>query len=182
MTSRIARTDESREGRLLTDFTPSSADLGWYVVNDNVMGGRSQGGFINEPGHLRFAGRTDTDGGGFSSVRTKSLDLDLSGYEGIRVRVKGDGRRYTWRLTTNARTRGRLISYWAHFDTTRDAWRGVDIPFRSFTPRSRGVTLKGPALDIGRISGMGLMMYDGRDGAFTLLLDRVDAYRSSGEG
>lgn len=67
------------------------------MVNDNVMGGRSEGGFDQEPGRLVFAGRTNTRGGGFSSVRTKPLALDLSEYEGIRVRVKGDGRRYTWR-------------------------------------------------------------------------------------
>ena len=30
-------------GLLLTDFTTESTDLGWYVVNDNVMGGRSDG-------------------------------------------------------------------------------------------------------------------------------------------
>ena len=26
--------------RILTDFTSNSSDLGWHVVNDNVMGGR----------------------------------------------------------------------------------------------------------------------------------------------
>jgi hypothetical protein len=38
---------------LLTDFTSGSSDLGWYVVNDNVMGGRSEGDFEQQQGELR---------------------------------------------------------------------------------------------------------------------------------
>ncbi len=38
--------DSHPKGELmLTDFTSVSSDLGWYVVNDNVMGGRSEGDF-----------------------------------------------------------------------------------------------------------------------------------------
>ena len=163
-------------GILLTDFTPSSPDLGWYVVNDNVMGGRSEGTFEIEEGQLYFAGRTNTNGGGFSSIRTRPLQLDLSEYAGIRLRVKGDGRRYTWRLTTGARWRGRPISYWADFETQDGEWSTVDVPFSSFMPQFRGFELKGPALDTGRITGMGLMIYDKKDGAFELYLDSANAY------
>ena len=62
-------------GLLLTDFTASSSDLGWYVVNDNVMGGRSEGDIEQGQSKLRFAGRTNTNGGGFSLVRTRPLQL-----------------------------------------------------------------------------------------------------------
>ena len=163
--------------RLLTDFRPSSADLGWFVVNDNVMGGRSQGDFAKAESALRFAGRTNTNGGGFSSIRTKPLNLDLSDRDGIRVRVKGDGRRYTWRLTTDARWRGRPVSYWADFETTKGAWTDARIPFALFKPQFRGYALKGLPLDPSRIRGMGLMIYDKRDGPFQLQLSSVHAYK-----
>jgi hypothetical protein len=161
---------------LLTDFTSSSADLGWYVVNDNVMGGRSVGDFELAQGILRFAGRTNTNGGGFSSIRTKPLRLDLANHAGIRVKVRGDGRRYTWRLTTGERWRGRQISYWADFDTQKGTWSTVDIAFSSFVPRFRGNRLNGPVLEPGEITGMGLMIYDGQDGPFELHLASVEAY------
>ena len=161
---------------LVTDFTAGNADLGWYVVNDNVMGGRSEGGFDMEDTTLVFTGRTNTRGGGFSSIRTRELDLDLSGHSGIRVRVMGDGRRYTWRLTTTARWRGRQVGYWADFDTIDGEWSTVDIPFSAFVPQFRGYRLDGPALDTTRITGMGLMIYDKLDGAFSLHLDSVHAY------
>ncbi len=161
--------------RSLADFASEQGDPGWYVLNDDVMGGRSEGGFRIERGELHFAGRTNTDGGGFSSIRTESVQLDLSQYAGLRLRVKGDGRRYTWRLTTNAHWRGREVGYWADFDTSEGAWSTVDIPFSRFVPKYRGTRLDGPALDPARITGMGLMIYDKLDGPFELHLASVEA-------
>jgi hypothetical protein len=161
---------------LLTDFTAEGSDLGWYVLNDNVMGGRSEGGFEQAEGELFFTGSTNTNGGGFSSIRTKAMQTDLSEHAGIRLRVMGDGRRYTWRLTTEARWRGRQVSYWADFATRDGAWSTVDIPFDRFVPKFRGYELDGPALDSSRITGMGLMIYDNQDGPFRLRLASVHAY------
>jgi len=167
---------EAGDARVLTDFTAEHAGLDWFVVNDNVMGGRSEGDFRIEQGELHFAGRTNTRGGGFSSIRTKPVQLDLAAYSGIRLQVHGDGRRYTWRLTTDARWRGRAVAYWAEFDTQDAAWSTVDIPFADFVPRFRGERLDGPELDPAQVTGMGLMIYDNLDGPFELRLDSVGAY------
>ena len=161
---------------LLADFADSSVDLGWYVVNDDVMGGRSTGGFSLEKGELYFAGNTNTNGGGFSSIRTGSMQLNLSSYAGVRLHLRGDGRRYTWRLTTSARRRGRQVSYWADFETRKGEWHTVDIPFSSFVPRFRGMQLDGPALDTNQITSMGLMIYDKQDGPFKLHISSMRAY------
>ncbi len=119
----------------LTGFNADSPDFGWYVQNDNVMGGRSEGGFAISSGELIFSGNTNTNGGGFSSIRTQALTLDLSAYTGIRVRVKADGRRYTWGMQTDARWRGRRVNYWADFDTLADETMVIDIPFTIFLPQ-----------------------------------------------
>lgn len=172
--------------KMLVDLADGKADPGWYVVNDNVMGGRSEGGFRIEQGTLHFTGRTNTDGGGFSSIRTQSVQLDLSGYAGIRLRVKGDGRRYTWRLATNTRWRGRELGYWADFETDEGTWSTVDIPFSRFEPQYRGTRLDGPELDRANITGLGLMIYDKLDGPFELQLTSAEAYsaprRDAGTG
>jgi hypothetical protein len=161
---------------LVTDFTSSSADLGWYVQNDNVMGGRSEGDFKKGQGELIFAGSTNTNGGGFSSILTQPFQLDLSNYDGIQLRVKGDGRRYTWQLQTNARWRGNRISYWADFETRGGEWTTVKVPFSSFRPLFRGFKLDGPKLDPREIREMGLYIYDKQDGRFELHMDSVKAY------
>ena len=171
-----ASDSDNDEGLVLTDFTSRTSDLGWYVVNDNVMGGRSSGDFEQDQGELSFAGSTNTNGGGFSSIRTQPLQLDLSNHAGIALRVKGDGRRYTWRLTTDARWRGRQVSYWADFQTKNGAWSTVTIPFTSFVPRFRGYRLEGPALSSAQITGMGLMIFDNEDGPFQQQLASVRAY------
>jgi len=161
----------------LTDFSDATADLGWYVVNDNVMGGRSDGDFAVDDGTLHFRGSLNTNGGGFSSIRSAGLSLDLSDASGIRLRVRGDGRRYSFQLRTDVRFRGQPIGFWADFDTTADEWIDVDLPFTAFEPRFRGVELQGPPLDAADITGMGLMLADGIDGDFAIALDAISAFR-----
>ena len=160
----------------ITRFNSDSPDLGWYVQNDNVMGGRSEGGFNISLEELIFSGNTNTNGGGFSSIRTEPLRLNLSGYDGIRVKIKADGRRYTWQLQTGARWRGRQVNYWAEFDTLVDEVSVIHIPFTKFFPQFRGYRLDGPDLDVSQITQLGLYIYDKKDGPFELRLMSVEAY------
>ena len=102
---------------LLNGFKSNEPDLQWYVKNDTVMGGHSEGGFSIVDEELLFSGVTNTNGGGFSSIRTQRFIKDLSGYSGVKLRVKADGRKYTWSIQTDARWRGRQVSYWADFKT-----------------------------------------------------------------
>ena len=165
----------------LNSFDTDSPDLGWYVQNDNVMGGKSEGGFNISSGQLIFSGNTNTDGGGFSSIRSKRLNLDLSAYDGLRVKVEADGRRYTWGIQTDARWRGRRVGYWADFDTTAGEMEVIDIPFADFFPQYRGFKLDGPELNIRQISEFALYQYDKTDGPFELRLISVQAYVDSKE-
>lgn len=160
----------------ITDFTSATPDMGFYIVNDNVMGGRSEGDFDVTRGKLRFRGRTNTDGGGFSSFRSHPVMLDLSAYDGMRLRIRGDGRRYILRLGTIATWRGARVAYWAGFETPDDEWVTIDVPFADFVPTIRGARLDGPAIDSRHVTELGLMIYDGRDGAFDLRLDSISAY------
>ena len=161
---------------ILSEFTGDSLDLGWYIQNDNVMGGQSQGSFEIVSDELIFSGNTNTDGGGFSSIRTHPLQLNLSDRSGIRIKFKGDGRRYTWHLQTDARWRGRSVNYWADFNTSMDEVVSVDIPFTSFVPQFRGFKLDGPELNTRQITQLGLYIYDKNDGPFELVLLSVEAY------
>ena len=161
---------------ILSQFTDESPNLGWYIQNDDVMGGRSKGNFAILSDKLIFSGSTNTDGGGFSSIRTQPLQLDLSDRTGIRVQVKGDGRVYTWHLQTDARWRGRTVSYWADFSTSAEEEMFVDIPFTSFKPQFRGFKLEGPELNTELITQLGLYIYDKNDGPFELILLSVEAY------
>jgi len=157
---------------MLTDFGNSDDASLWYTVNDNVMGGRSSGGFEIRTGRLIFSGVTNTDGGGFSSIRTGRRPQNLAGYQGIRLRMLADGRTYRFRLENRAGT-----SYFAPFHTEPGVhWQTAEIPFERFEPRRRGRLLDGPPLDTSEIESIGLMIYDKRDGPFRLEVDWIAAY------
>lgn len=153
----------------LTDFDSAPGDIRWRTVNDTVMGGRSRGGFRIDDGTLQFRGSTNTNGGGFSSIRSVPAALALAG-DGLTLRLRGDGRVYTFRLASSAMR----ATWWAEFPTTGE-WETIFVPFEAFTPRWRGMRLKGPALRAGRVDALGLMIYDKRDGPFALDVDWIAA-------
>ena len=163
---------------LLNAFSESGPDLQWFVQNDSVMGGRSEGGFRIVDDRLVFSGITNTNGGGFSSIRSRRFAKDLSAYSGIKVNVKADGRKYTWSIQTDATWRGRRVSYWADFNTTANTGEieEITIPFTKFYPQFRGFKLDGPELKKNQITEFALYQYDKTDGPFELELFSVEAY------
>lgn len=172
-----AKSEESViDNLMLNKFTIDGPELQWYVQNDNVMGGLSEGGFKIFDSELIFSGTTNTNGGGFSSIRTQRFSKDLSQYTGIRVKVRADGRKYTWSIQTDARWRGRQISYWADFKTIPNEVNVIDIPFSKFAPQFRGFNLDGPKIDPSKITEFALYQYDKTDGPFKLQLISVEAY------
>ena len=166
-------TTHTASADVLTTFDGGDADIRWRVVNDNVMGGRSNGGFQIDSGSLVFAGETNTRGGGFSSIRSVPAPLSVAdSAEGFELNLKGDGRTYIFRAET-----ADGVSYWAEFPTTEE-WGTVQVPFASFKPRWRGRYYRGPELDPEKIVSIGLMIYDGRDGEFLLEVDRISVYQN----
>lgn len=181
MTSAVLTSGAAGSPLILADFPESAKDLPWAVVNDDVMGGRSEGDLRLTDDSLLFTGVTNTRGGGFSSIRSRPHAFDLGAHDGVRLRVRGDGRTYTFRLTTSdTRDQRRRPSYWADFETREGSWEEIDVPFDRFRPRWRGRWLEGPPLDPAAVDSLGLMIYDGRGGPFRLEVDWIGAYRETG--
>jgi len=108
--SQIALGHATAETRTLHQFNNPETTAGWQAVNDGVMGGRSSGGPDFCKDGLRFSGKLSLENnGGFSSIR-KQERLELSRFDGIRLKVRGDGREYQLRLNTDARFRGWPVS------------------------------------------------------------------------
>ena len=170
------------EPKLISDFSEETGGLEWFVVNDDVMGGRSNGEFRLNDGVLTFSGATNTRGGGFSSVQTRGPQPDLAEFSGIRLRVRGDGRQYAWQIRTNVTYRGRELGFWSEFATTAGQWLEIDLAFADFVPKFRGKELDAAPPDPAHIGGLGLMIADGKDGPFAIELDSVQAYRESSSG
>lgn len=166
--------------KILTDFSDANVASQWKTVNDNVMGGRSSGGPSFADGQLTFSGATNTDGGGFSSIRTNPTTWDTKGADGVVFRIKGDGRSYFFDVRRKTE-KSRMIAYRAEFKTKKGwAWNEVRIPFSEFKPTTFGMPIPGPKLTAEDVSTVGFMIYDKKDGPFRLLVDWVGVYTDQG--
>lgn len=154
------------------------ADAEWSVVNDGVMGGRSEGFVAVTDGTLRFTGTLVTRGGGFTSIRARR-EADLSDYDGIEMRVRGGGRQFELAVDDGMRGYGRTVSRRAPFPTT-DEWTVVCIPFDTLRSTIFGRAVDAPSVDRARVRGLGIFMADGLDGPFHLEVDWMRAYRAPG--
>jgi hypothetical protein len=162
----------------LVDFR--SDDQVWLPVNDTVMGGVSACGLERTAaGTGLFKGQLSLENnGGFASVRAMLGPTDLSGFQGLRVRVRGDGRRYRLRLRSDDGFDG--VAYQAKFPTSADEWTEIDLPFSGFAATFRGRTLTGfAALDPALVTQIALMVADGQAGEFRLEIDWVRGYGSA---
>ena len=158
---------------LIYDFTEDNPATNWITVNDNVMGGRSEGGFSFNKKRLIFSGTTNTNGGGFSSIRTNPSDFSLGDKEGLHIRYKGDGRTYK----LGVRIEGKSVSYRSNF-TTGNGWQEVRIPFDEMDVSWRGRPLskeEHPMIK-SKIRSIEFMIYDKQDGPFKLQVDWIKSY------
>lgn len=161
--------------KTIVDFAESRA-TGWEIVNDGVMGGLSSSDIaVTAAGTALFEGFVSLDNnGGFASTRAL-LSLDLSAYEGIVLRVRGDGRRYQLRFRTDAAFDG--IAYQAEFETVSGEWQEIRLPFGGFQATFRGYVPRGSGpLDPARIRQVGILIGDKKQGSFALEIDWLKAY------
>lgn len=168
-------TDSRKPGQPLFTFT--GPEPSWYTVNDNVMGGISTSSVRIDPDSekLTFSGSVSLENnGGFASTRSDWVSYNLQGYDGILMRVFGDGNVYRFRIRT-ALT-GPEVAYTALFETKAGTWQDVYIPFTDMIPTYRGfiVNSAGP-IDPSAIRSFGLMVSDKQQGEFKLAVDWINA-------
>jgi monofunctional biosynthetic peptidoglycan transglycosylase len=167
---------ENMHTRPLFDFTLSDAAVQWRSVNDDVMGGVSSSRLeAAEDGYVQFYGVVSLENnGGFASVRCLPRSFDFDDCDGIRLRIRGDGKDYRLRLRTDDGFDG--VAYQSIFATEADRWISVDIFFSSFRASFRGREVpNAPALDPARIRQIGFMIADGQEGSFRLDISSISA-------
>jgi monofunctional biosynthetic peptidoglycan transglycosylase len=150
----------------------------WIAVNDNVMGGLSDGkAYLSEDSCLIFSGLISLENnGGFSSIRTLPQDFELSDYKGIRIRIMGDGRKYQFRLRDNRNFDG--VAFKQEFQTTANTWIEIDLPFESFLPSYRGRILQDVQPVVAtEIRQMGFLIADKEAGPFILKVSEIKAFK-----
>lgn len=168
--------NRSETVHLITDFT-NLAGQKWQIVNDGVMGGQSTSHFqINKDGNAVFIGHVSLkNNGGFASVKNKE-PLNIEGADTVRLHVKGDGKRYSFRLRTKT---GLEPNYWVYeirFSTSENQWENVELPLKDLKAVYRGRPRPGaPPADLSDIAELGFLISDQQQGDFRLEIDSIHA-------
>ena len=157
----------------------------WEAITDRVMGGVSRGHVAREclDGRpcLRLTGDVRLENNGGFVQAALDLDpggdpVDLTGFAGIRLEVRGNEESYSLHLRT-ADVRRPWQSYRAHFVAGAD-WEVVVLPFADFVAHRIDA-----ALDLSRVRRLGLVAI-GRAFAADLAVARIglDAGASARNG
>ena len=162
------------EGEVIMENFDSNNLLNWNIVNDSVMGGRSQATlklinntYANFKGYLSLQ-----NNGGFSSIRAY-YPPDLTNVKSIVLKVRGDGRKYNFRIRGDT---GNWASYTHSFDTVEGEWNEIELKIDDFYPVYRGYTLKNmPLLSEVIIKEIGIMLSDKIEGSFSIEIDWIMA-------
>ncbi len=163
---------------MLFDFGTLENTDDWLVVNDGVMGGLSKSMFILSDNKTAvFSGNVSLENnGGFASTRTKAMRFRLDGFKGILVRVKGDGKKYQFRIRTDDRLDG--VSYRYHFETGTGQWQTIAVPFDKCEPVFRGRILPDvEPVSQKDIQQVGFLISDRQSGDFRLEVQWMKGYR-----
>jgi NADH dehydrogenase [ubiquinone] 1 alpha subcomplex assembly factor 1 len=163
---------------ILFDFGTLEDMDDWLIVNDGVMGGLSKSKFdLSDRNTAIFSGNVSLENnGGFVSTRTKAMQFQLDGFKGVLVRVKGDGKKYQFRMRTEGRFDG--ISYRYHFETDINQWQTISIPFNKCVPVFRGRILpNADPVSPKDIQQVGFLISDKQAGDFHLEIQWIKAYR-----
>jgi hypothetical protein len=121
-------------------FNSNSQVSNWSVVDDGVMGGRSQGYFqLNKEGNAEFYGVVSLENnGGFSSIRHQFSLLDVGTFTEVVLIIRGDGKNYQFRIKDKLRN---YYSFVTHFKTD-GSWQTVKIKLLDMYPAFRGRSLE----------------------------------------
>jgi len=120
----------------LFDSQSNANSKEWYIINDVVMGGRSNGQFeCTKKGHAKFFGNVSLENnGGFSSVRYIIPKTAVRPDQTLRILVKGDGSNFQFRIKHKRSDRH---SYTIPFKTNGE-WQTFEFQLNYLYPTFRG--------------------------------------------
>ena len=156
------------------DFNKESDISNWSITDDVVMGGQSSGSFyLDNDGFGVFEGLVSIENnGGFSSVRYGGRKIQLTDQNNLRIRLKGDGKKYQFRIKVNASD---YYSFIYTFKTT-GVWEIIEIPLKDFYPSFRGQKLNSPNFSSKNIEEIGFLIGNKVNENFKLVIDKIELF------
>ena len=154
------------------DFSKNSKVSDWIIIDDVVMGGRSNGRFsIDEDGNGVFSGTVSTENyGGFSSVRYQFYKINTNADSKITLKLKGDGKDYQIRIKDKI---SKYYSYITTFKTNGD-WQEISINMKDLYPSFRGQDLNLPNYNSSSFEELVFLIGNKKNESFQLVIDKIE--------
>jgi len=156
---------------VIFEFNKSCPIELWQVVDDVVMGGKSNGSLsLSESGNGLFKGNLSIENnGGFSSIRLNTKKLKVKGGRNIIFNVKGDGDEYQLRIKRSKFDRHSFIF---NFKTSGE-WETISVPLNKMTASFRGYSVGLPNFNENQIEQLGFLKSSKKNTSFKLEIKRI---------
>jgi monofunctional biosynthetic peptidoglycan transglycosylase len=148
----------------------------WAILSDNVMGGITKSNLEYTNDAVILSGNISlANYGGFSSIKTKFKNFDLSNYKGIKIRYKSSNQKFVFTLEDS--------KYWMEpyyknaFSTNKnDSWEEAMIYFKDFKEMVIGQATGNmmPLENLKNMVRLGIMTAEKKEGPFTLEVDYIE--------
>lgn len=164
------------EDNILLNASLMKTESQWRIVNDGVMGGLSSSKAIVKDDKIIFSGNVSLENnGGFASLRSPIKDYNFEMFSGIEIKIKGDGKRYSISMKETTYFNG--CFYTTSFETKKDEWIVVQIPFDQFKLFYFGrETNSNKKIPLNNIKEISVLIGDKQAGSFNAEFDYIKTY------
>lgn len=160
--------------QLLFDFGSKNTTDNWYIVNDDVMGGRSTSTLQETDNSIRFEGSISLENnGGFASIRSPRKSYDLSSYKTVSIRFRSTGRDFG--IVLERYRRFYLPTHKLIFGSDTNEWTTISFPVSTFKTQILGADT-GNFIDtetLKNIERIGIILFDKKEGEFAVEIDYI---------
>ncbi|HSL87786.1 MAG TPA: CIA30 family protein [Ignavibacteriaceae bacterium] len=176
LTTSMITGQENQLNEILLNSSIMKDENKWRTVNDDVMGGLSSSKAIVKDDKIVFSGNVSLENnGGFASLRSPVKDYNFKEYYGIEIRIKGDGKRYSISMKETTYFTG--LFYTSTFETKKDEWITVKIPFDKFRSYYFGREVNSKKkIPLNNIKEISLLIGDKQQGRFKAEIEYLGLY------
>jgi hypothetical protein len=167
---------QQNENNVLINASLMKTENKWRIVNDGVMGGLSSSNALVKEDKIVFTGNVSLENnGGFASMRSPIKDYNFEKHNGMEIKIKGDGKRYSISMKETTYFSGYF--YTSTFETKIDEWITVKIPFNQLKLYYFGKeTNSSKKIPLNNIKEISLLIGDKQAGEFKSEIDYIMLY------
>ncbi|MBU1014100.1 MAG: CIA30 family protein [Bacteroidetes bacterium] len=157
------------------DFGKNLDGKNWVVVNDGVMGGKSESTVQLLSNSILFKGNISLrNNGGFASLRNEGDKLDITQYKTVTIKFKTNtNRKFSFRLSNSDWFYKPFFKH--EFGSSTPDWETATLPLTDF----KEFTIEGEtgnkltSVNMKKEMRIGIILYDKQEGSFEIEIDYI---------